>query len=987
MIHSAAEVAGPAAEPARSEITAGLPATPGGEASVRAHAGATHQSSAAMQSLPPQAPRTPSTPCRSSAPGSSAALSLTTASQATNGTSKEAHAQAPQQVQRRVENGPPPGPRLHKMMEIQSFLLVYRTKDSEAFAQACLLLYDEKFRRTKKTQPPAPQQVINLDPDPEDISLLSVEIPKIDAPLFKGREAIIEAVKNRWKRYQDGFGRPVTRKSEDGDNYVIWENRREKRLLRTAFCQRFVELLDRSQELSEVLADVLRFLWHYLFVDSCSGAIINHGIEFPRVPLMAMFLSALLNESKDIKKCVLVICPPSTVHLWQETVCSFDELQAKYMAFDSFVDDISRWQKHGGVLVCSSQTYLRIVQLDPCSNRTAALRALCRPGPDIIVLDEAFMVYTYSSVMQGYLNRTETTSRLALTSLPVNGNLLRYWCILNWASPQLLGTHEEYWEVYIKNLGMNLQEDQSGEETRRVKLIARQLFRTLEHVTFTITARTRVSMLEERGCKLQEGTIRMKMAGNHAAIYKHIAQFLGKCVSQSKISAYCAMHVLLVAATSVVALQKLLFRGGRDDGSELGEQAERTRRPLRLLYQQIQTLCTEVSTTKMEMMKAIGMRCLQAEEKLAVFTCYPEVQEDAWQVLRASLREDVARRVFNLDLTRSQGENQKCVEQFNRSSSGAILLVPYGPLAECCEGSGWGCINATRVVVLDTAWQASCASQIVERVLNFGDSSARVIRFYRLLSSETAEESLRDEIIPTWSSPLVARVDPKFISEMVDLERDERGVSLEEVRRNIEQDESALDDGYISVFGQNNGESPEFRVEATPNQHVTWCEISDRTLAIRNEHEAQNAAREVALERIAYAKTLSDVLSALEEAVCNRNAYRLWNKTRIMSARNILDEYSDPVEAGSSLMTHWRGYFLTYEQEAAKRVAVKKKEEKGEIDVVNVDEEDQWSGGDGRVEASRKRALPGGGFDSDRADRARQRRYEPDMWHRSRLRG
>lgn len=537
------------------------------------------------------------------------------------------------------------------------------------------------------------------------------------------------------------------------------------------------------------------------------------------------------------------------------------------------------------------------------------------------MLDEAPKVISYSPLLRRYLNRTKTQSRLALTSLPLAGNLIPYWFLLDWAVPELLGPQQEFWQVYVKKI--------RSETPFEAQLFALHLYRILQHVVFNIDAKTRNEMLEEKGYRLREETVNVKLSRKHSLVYKRTASFLANSVRRNHISLYVAMHILLLASTSVPMLKSALLRGVDDKDDIFGVHGERARRSMKKLHEEILPLCSseeEIQSSKLELVVKLAYNRFRSGERIVIFGSVPEVQSTLRQQFRDKLRSEELTNVYYFESSADCTERENQVLSFNRSRNGAVLLVPFGPSLECVEDSAWSRIKAAQVLVVGTNWNCSTAAQVVERVISFdkpNHGNIQDIEVLYLISANTVESSIQKHIsklyvdlqnravatgTPMTTNPLLV---PKIPVSMIGVNEDVSSTPMDlDSSRETGKPSGSL--GRLFCQLQNSMETVKF--ESCPRWYELVSSIFD-SIASYPFNMDERAARAVKREQHYYFENLSKVEQDLKEKMRSGGNYTRWQDMPVLDMRKTFCAFLLEMRKQGTILQYWHSYFLTYEEE------------------------------------------------------------------------
>lgn len=835
-----------------------------------------------------------------------------------------------------------------KLLKLLSFLMRNRVPDAVSFADDCLNWYHSRYSRKTKQQQlnnlfdggqPRSQsanleafgqtrqptvtlasnsnarnvssaqtnrasEVIVIPDGIQGIPVIEIKeeppsppkepLPKVTSRMYSGREELASAVKNRWERFRAGVEKPSSHRTED--YYIIWKSTKETVRLPADYCLSLNMLHDKDDAVCNVHLDALRFLWQYLIVDSCSGAVFNPAIGYPRAQLVLTFCDLVRTHFAKKQKNIVIFCPSCAVDEWQKAARSCRGVSVLVLRPDTWAQDAEQWEEQRGILLCPFETYLRILNA-PASQkeqRTAATRLLCRPGPSIAIVDEASRLLTLQPRLRRALSRTKTKSRLAVTNLPRAHNTVPFWGIVDWAAPEFLGSLEEYLYIFVRNF-INCNNGKPGERCDRngaaVETDLRRLFRS---VVFTVEGEVRNDALIRKGQCLKETTIFLKLSREHKKIYEDVASFMLAARKRGEVSEYVAMHVLLLASTSILALLQLLRNGLEDDDMQcydMGRELPRVSRLFKELHTVVQeSVSGSISYAKLEVVLSLCDYVTKSEGKLAVFSAMPEVQEEVVSAIKAHGGQC---EVFVCDLSASHTERRGQIHSFNTCGSpGAVLLGPVGSASDCVEGAGWGAVHASHVVVVDSTWSETMIPQGINRVYNF--ASRIEVQVYHLVAVDTVECGLHVSMVSRGKQSLLL---PR-ISE-----------SSFEPRTTAPVEPSTSDesDAYISTIARLQAFH---HAEQSPSRYMISSNVADTT----GKADAYSAELYAANERKEYFRLLPKVIDAVQDLSYGTNLYETLRSTRAYRAYSFLQAKSS--QRPNSFLSCWNDYFRLYEQKA-----------------------------------------------------------------------
>ncbi|XP_045475499.1 uncharacterized protein LOC123681257 isoform X2 [Harmonia axyridis] len=125
---------------------------------------------------------------------------------------------------------------------------------------------------------------------------------------------------------------------------------------------------------------------------------------------------------------------------------------------------INAWRAHGGVLLMGYEQF-RLLSLkknpktrrknmepqDDTKNKVmfdAVHQALIEPGPDLVICDEGHRIKNSHASISQALKMMKTKRRIVLTGYPLQNNLMEYWCMVDFARPNYLGSKTEFCNMF-----------------------------------------------------------------------------------------------------------------------------------------------------------------------------------------------------------------------------------------------------------------------------------------------------------------------------------------------------------------------------------------------------------------------------------------------------------------------------------------------------------------------------------------------------------
>lgn len=569
------------------------------------------------------------------------------------------------------------------------------------------------------------------------------------------RRPLQESIAQRFNYFQSNKGKPETPYSPSEGKYNIWESSKQSGStvqLSESACSPCLRSDD--GRMAALHLDAIRFLWYYLVENPCAGAIFAHGIGYPRAHLLFSFIQLLVGWSTGIREGykILIVCPSDCLYEWKYAEECYKEFLYTLIPSDSSCfEDLRTWSQKGGLMICPANLYISMTENTDGDKRKQALEALCAPGPDLVILDEASFLNSPGSHMCTTLRRTKTMARLAMTSVSSAANLTRSWIMADWVCPQFLGNRSEFWHLYLTPISKGYRFDAEKAEREHALQISSHLCRKLQMIGFEVNLKCRESTLENSEMYVQESIVYVNMHRPHYHVYQDLAYCMSQAFRRSACCLISASQVLSLFTCSTAAARACLMT----ELSHLHEEEAlssidgvKMKSPVNSkVLEDLLSIIDQYDqraawSSKFEVLRFLASACMNDNERLVIYVSSEELKLEVKKYLKDTLLRG-SDMIYSLDYwsgTESDIGNAQ-LDTFNQAESGAILIAPYGPDVNLMEGAGWGFVNASRIIFIDALWHHAAWVQAVNRVHNFAQRS-RIVYIHHILASGSVEEVL-----------------------------------------------------------------------------------------------------------------------------------------------------------------------------------------------------------------------------------------------------
>jgi SNF2 family DNA or RNA helicase len=547
----------------------------------------------------------------------------------------------------------------------------------------------------------------------------------------------------------------------------------------------------------------IQFMWRE--ITAGKGCMLAHtmglGKTMQVISLLVTIAQASQSDDPEIRDQVpenlqesrtLILCPPTLVDNWYDEILMWTPpgslVLGDVMKIVSATkkperkSHIKSWTRDGGVLLMSYSLFKQIVEKKsdfiPDHLKDTYAEKLT-DGPNIVIADEAHHMKNPKTAIAKATKKFSTKARIALTGSPLSNHLEEYHQMVDWVSPNYLGTLVQFKAKYSEPIKEGLYSDSTPYERKTSARKLMVLKKTLEPKI----CRADISAIAKDMPNKAEFFITVPLTALQKDAYgKYVKHMLrdhsdGSSGSSQQAKIWAWLGVLSLLLNHPSAFVKKLSEANKPEATTPDEPREGSvdTDDLDLPADVAAEVPADVSIS------SAGLSCAAIEDLLSVFnTMTRDVLHDEQQsyrslltasIVKESMRIDEKVLIFShsiptlnyledlleslgctyarIDGGTSMSSRQDVVKGFNKEEDTQVMLI-----STKAGGLGLNLQGANRVIIYDFNFNPTWEEQAVGRAYRLGQQ--KHVFVYRFRAGGTFEETTYNMSI--FKTQLFARV-------------------------------------------------------------------------------------------------------------------------------------------------------------------------------------------------------------------------------------
>ncbi|KPM05483.1 hypothetical protein QR98_0039470 [Sarcoptes scabiei] len=401
----------------------------------------------------------------------------------------------------------------------------------------------------------------------------------------------------------------------------------------------------------------------------------------------------------------------------------------------------ANWKKFGGILIISNRLATNMILDKKNVSKYKKYLINC----DLLVIDEGHLLKNYKTAYYQAIVEVKTKRRILLTGTPMQNNLSEYFFMIDLIKPRLLGTKEQFKQLFENPIAQGQHTDSTKEEIRQMN---RRLHVFLNR-TQPFLHRRDVDILIPYLPPKQEYIIGVRLSSIQSDLYRY---FLTNLIHERKNLLRDSLYLMLLGNHPSLLIKRyeanVNFENEEYHPLKNDEDCFHNHwRKVIANYGDIERI--EMST-KFMLLLLILKQCESIGDKILVFS---------QSLLTLDLIEKMIDRegwhrnsdYFRIDGGVSVEDRHESMKKFNdmKNLRARLMLISIK-----AGGIGINLIGANRCVLFDCSWNPATDLQAIFRVFRLGQT--KPVFIYRLVAYGTMEWKIYERQV--WKTSIAKRV-------------------------------------------------------------------------------------------------------------------------------------------------------------------------------------------------------------------------------------
>ncbi|GLJ22206.1 hypothetical protein SUGI_0417360 [Cryptomeria japonica] len=504
--------------------------------------------------------------------------------------------------------------------------------------------------------------------------------------------------------------------------------------------------------------DGFEFLKKNLIAEKPGGCILAHAPGTGKTFLVVSFIQSFLAKYPEERP--LIVAPKSMLCTWMKELKQWEiEQVSLYNLYEvnnrlepsrcNQLEILKEWREKKGILLVSYAQFSSIVseKLEKPGNDMKAshqCRNILLECPGLLILDEGHFPRNSGTNILNSLMQIHTKRRVLLSGTLFQNNITELFNLLRLVRPDIL--EEELFETIYKRI---LEGEKHFKRTQRKHYMIQKIF------------------CEEMDYNLQNGSKEMKASavGNLQELLSPFIHYYKGGILENLPGLTEFVVILKLNAAQREALNSLKTSTGSRLSKDIQSSAVCIHPSLLKISigkednasgwldsnsSNVDDIVVDPNDgVKTKFVLDMLSLCNVNEEKLLVFSQFLSPLALVENMITRTKNWTRGSEILRLDGNTASEDRETIIDKFNKSKDTKIL---FASIKAC--GEGINLTGASRVIILDIAWNPAITRQAISRAFRIGQT--KKVYAYRLIVADTLEEEIHR-----------ASFDKEFLSKMI----------------------------------------------------------------------------------------------------------------------------------------------------------------------------------------------------------------------------